>query len=77
VVVVVVAELLNTSLFSLWVLELGDTLLNIVVVGAAVEAMFILVTVVMVFLLVAFSHFSAETDSFSMSYAAASLTDVL
>ena len=41
---VAVAESLSTSLFSLWVLELGDTLIYsmiislLVVVGAAVEA---------------------------------------
>jgi len=61
VVVVAVAESLNTSLFSLsWVLELGDTLLYRVVVGAAVEVMLVLVTVVVVLVLVAFSHFSRD-----------------
>jgi len=72
-VVVAVAGSLNTSLFSLWVVELEDTLLYRVVLGAAAEVMLVLVTVLVVFVLVAFS---LETDSFSMSYAAASLTYV-
>ena len=64
VVVVAIAESLSTSLFSLWVLELGDTLLDsmiiswLVVVGAPVEVMLVVVTVVVVVVLVAFSHFS-------------------
>ena len=62
-VVVAAAESLSTSLFSLWVLELGDTLLDSMIISllvVEVEVMLVVVTVVVVVVLVAFSHFSRD-----------------